>query len=98
MQSAAYSFMVSGDNIANISTPDFKASEVLRSNSGQGPSVTIEKTDHGTDLVHEMSEQMRTVYDFKANAKVIRSHDEMLGNLIDILAWSSAERKLLFNC
>ena len=83
MQNAAYTFMVSADNIANISTPDFKASEVVRSTGGQ---IAVEKTDHGTDLVHELTEQARTVYDFKANAKVIRNHDEMLGTVINMMA------------
>jgi len=86
MHAASFSFQVSANNVANLSTADFKASEVDVTAGPGGPQVSVRKTDHSTDLIHEMTKQRRLMYDFKANAQVVRTHDEMLGNIIDILA------------
>ena len=87
MEAAAYSFSVSAHNVANISTEDFKALEVTQTEGlDGGPYSVSHRSDHSTDISNEMVKQMRTMYDFKANAKVIQNHDEMVGTLIDILA------------
>ena len=38
------------------------------------------------DIAQEMVKQMRETYDFKANAKMVKFHDEMVGTTINMLA------------
>ena len=87
MNAASFSFGVSAHNLANMSTEGFKASEVtnIETPSG-GPRPVVHKTEHGTDVTKEIIRQKQLTYDFKANAKVIQAHDQMVGTIIDILA------------
>ena len=86
MNAAAYSFNVSANNVANLSTEGFQADEVVKVSGNSGPMVVVKKTDRPPEIVDEMVNQMRQTYDFKANAKVIKMHDEMIGTMINTIA------------
>ena len=87
MQTAVYGFGVSSHNVANLSTDGFKSQEVVNTvGVDGGPRPVVEQTESGTDVVTEMTRQQRLMYDFKANAKVVKMHDEMIGSLINTLA------------
>ncbi len=86
MNAASYSFAVSANNVANASTDDFKAVEVTKTNSASGPTAISKQSHSRPDIATEMVKQIRDTYDFKANAKAIKFHDEMVGTVIDMLA------------
>jgi flagellar hook protein FlgE len=86
MHAASYSLNVSANNVANISTENFRASETRQVASAGGPKVSSYQANHGTDVASEMVKQIRLTYDFKANARVVRTQDEMIGKMIDIIA------------
>ena len=86
MRAASVEFAASAHNVANSSTEDFKALEVRRTESLNGPLTSVERSDRGTDITEEMVKQMRSTYDFKANAKTIQFQDEMVGTVINMMA------------
>lgn len=87
MHAASYSFGVSAHNVSNLLTEGFKAQDVtLTEGIDGGPKPVVEQSKKGTDIVTEMTRQQRLIYDYKANAKVVKVQDEMLGGLIDTLA------------
>ena len=86
IQAAHARLAVAADNLANLSTPGYRARQALQTNSGRGPVVAVKVTDQPVDLVREMLNQRRAVYDAKANAIALRTQNEMLGTVIDLLA------------
>ncbi|MCM8537658.1 MAG: hypothetical protein NE334_17085 [Lentisphaeraceae bacterium] len=87
MNTAAFSFATSAHNVANASTPDFKAQEVDQvAGLDGGPKPSIRQSETGTDIMNEVIRQNRLIYDFKANAKVVQTHNDMVGSFIDIIA------------
>jgi flagellar hook protein FlgE len=78
----------SAHNIANGLTPDFRRQFVQQeSQPGGGVIVSIGQAQApGHDLARDIVEQMVASYSFKANLGVIRTHDEMLGSLLDLHA------------
>lgn len=86
MHAASFELATSAHNVANASTPDFKTIEVERRESLSGPEVSTSRSNHGTDITEEMVKQMRSTYDFKANAKVIQFQDEMIGTVVNMMA------------
>jgi len=77
---------VSANNVANMFTPDFKASRAIPREqvTQRGVDAYTVKTDRGTDLAEEMVEQLVVSNYTKANGKVIKVHNEMFGSLIDM--------------
>ncbi|MCP4116793.1 MAG: hypothetical protein GY737_15545 [Desulfobacteraceae bacterium] len=59
----------------------------------EGPLVTetfnnekVQRELSNTDIAEEFTQQIFTQYGFEANTKTIRTQDEMLGTVIDIIA------------
>lgn len=83
---------VSANNIANVNTPGFEQSDLVQVSGNAGAvSGTIRRipnpdsTSSGTDLAKEMGGEMTMAKTgYSANLKVIKTQDEMLGNLLDI--------------
>lgn len=86
MRAASFEVATSAHNVANISTPDFKSIEVARTEGLNGPQISTSRSDRGTELTEEVVKQMRSTYDFKANAKAIQFQDEMVGTVINMMA------------
>lgn len=86
MQVAAYAFSNSAHNIANVSSQGYRTIETTQTEGVDGPMASSYRSDHGTDISEEMIKQMRTTYDFKANAKVVQFQDEMVGTVINMMA------------
>jgi len=86
MRAATMEFGASAHNVANLSTPDYKTIEVSRTEGRGGPEVSTSRSDHATDLSDEVVKQMRSIYDFKANAKVVQFQDEMIGTVVNMMA------------
>jgi len=71
----------SANNVANINTESFDANRTVIKED----LVSIsESTKKATDLVKEMSDQIVISGGFDAQASVVRTHDEILGTLIDM--------------
>ena len=78
----------SAHNVANLNTEEARALRVRlseRANRG-GVDARTERTEERPDLAEETVEQMSARNYLKANANAIRTQDEMLGTLLDILA------------
>ncbi len=80
---------VAANNVANMNTEGFKPSAVVQEeNKTGGLKVSAIKEQGGdeVDLSREVVELMITEAGFKANVKVLQTHDEMLKTLLDIKA------------
>ncbi|QGY41635.1 flagellar basal body rod protein [Pseudodesulfovibrio cashew] len=91
---------VSANNIANVSTEEFKASSVSLETGPEGEGVRVasinESTTSGpvvdgveqsnTDIGTEMVNMMTTSRAFSANTAFIRASEEMTGHLLNMIA------------
>ena len=79
---------VHAHNIANVNTPDFKASRLTQSEASGlgGTQVASIEESSDVDLATEMVGLMTAQRGFEANIPVIRTQDKMIGSLLDILA------------
>jgi len=79
---------VSAHNVANLNTPDFKASRIRQHGRPEplGTEVTLEKTEQAPSLTEETVEQLSATSSFKANTVALRTQDEMVGTVIDMMA------------
>jgi flagellar basal body rod protein FlgG len=81
-------------NIANVNTPGFESYSVGQTEqqpagvrvSGVWRAPNPEPDRSNTDLAKEMTDMITNKNELKANTKVIRAQDEMLGALLDIIA------------
>jgi flagellar hook protein FlgE len=80
----------SGNNIANAQTPGYRRETVVPVEAaGGGVSAMVAALPQGDGLdrlAADMVEQMSSVYLFKANLQVVKTHDQMLGALLDLRA------------
>ena len=76
---------VTADNIANVSTPDFKASSVqFQDIQGGGVTASVQKGNDPVDISKEAANLLVNSSFFKANAATIKTVDEMTRSLLDI--------------
>jgi flagellar hook protein FlgE len=77
-----------GNNIANSQTPGYRRQSVVQTeDAGGGVSTSVERTvEPGENLAQDIVDQMSASYSFKANLRVVKTQDEMLGALLDVRA------------
>lgn len=77
-----------GNNIANSQTPGYRRQSVSQEEDSQGGvSTTVERAaEPGENLAQDIVDQMSASYSFKANLRVVKTQDEMLGALLDVKA------------
>jgi flagellar hook protein FlgE len=77
-----------GNNIANSQTPGYRRQSVSQTEDAQGGvSTTIERAvEPGENMAQDIVDQMSASYSFKANLRVVKTQDEMLGALLDVKA------------
>ena len=69
------------NNVANVNTESFEANRTVIEET----LVPVSKsTGKATELVKEMTDQIVISGGFDAQASVVRTHDEMLGTLLDM--------------
>ncbi|CAG1017370.1 hypothetical protein BURC_02016 [Burkholderiaceae bacterium] len=75
-------------NVANLQTPEYRRQVVLQEPMAQGGvAASIGRAAQpGADLASDVVQQMVASYSFKANLRVIQTHDEMMGTLLDVHA------------
>ena len=71
-------------NVANDNTENFSATRTTMNNSGNAVDAQSAKTQNGTDLSKEMSDQIVIDKSFEANAQSIKTKDDMIGSLLDL--------------
>ncbi len=78
---------VTADNIANVNTPDFKASSVRADDiKGGGVVASAVKGSDPVDISKEAADLLVNSSLFKANTATIRTVDEMTRTVLDIKA------------
>ncbi len=79
-------------NVANVNTDGFVPTRTTLSNNNGAVSASFQSAaDNGsdlsqTDLAKELTDQVVAQNGHEVQATAIRTHDEMLGSLLDILA------------
>ena len=88
MNAASLELATSAHNIANTQTPGFRRQSVTRqATEGGGVSAAVtQAAEPGESLAEDIVTQMSASYAFKANLKVLKTQDEVLGSLLDIRA------------
>jgi len=88
MNAASLELATTAHNIANSQTPGFRRQAVARqATEGGGVSAEVIQADAaGESLAEDMVTQMSASYAFKANLKVLKTQDEVLGSLLDLKA------------
>jgi flagellar basal body rod protein FlgC len=85
---AAYSTRqaVTANNIANISTPNFQASDtVMKENKGGGVSATVQQGSDSVDISKEAVDMMVTSNGYGANLKALQASDQMMKDALNIV-------------
>ncbi len=76
----------SANNVANVNTQTYKATQTTLSEEANSVVANSSKTDNGTDLTTEFTDQIALEAGFEANTKPIQTEDEMIGSLLDMNA------------
>jgi len=78
---------VTANNIANINTPDFKASyTVMKENNEGGVTASVVRGEDNVEISKEAVDMLETVNGYKANLKTLQVQDQMGKDLIDMLS------------
>lgn len=77
---------VTANNIANVNTPDFKASDtVMKENMGGGVNAVVRHGTDSVDISKEAVDLMSTSTNYKSNLKAFTSADDMLKGFLDMV-------------
>ena len=76
----------SANNVANVNTQDYKATQTTITNQDNSVVAKSSQSENGTELATEFTDQIALDKSFDANAKTIKTQDEMLGSLLDMKA------------
>jgi flagellar hook protein FlgE len=73
------------NNIANINTNDFEATETTLDNENGEVVAKSSQTQNGTDLAKEITDQISITKGIEANVQAINTQDKMIGSLLDLM-------------
>ena len=77
---------VTANNIANVNTPDFKASDtVMKENKGGGVYAEVRQGIDSVDISKEAFDLMNTSTNYKANLKTFNIADDMFKSVLDMV-------------
>ncbi|MDX1808071.1 MAG: flagellar basal body rod C-terminal domain-containing protein [Sulfurospirillaceae bacterium] len=74
------------NNIANVNTQDYKATNTNITNIKGDVNAVSTKSSSGTDLTKELTDQISITTGFKADLKAVKTQDQMLGSILNLLA------------
>jgi flagellar hook protein FlgE len=88
MNAASWRLNSAAHNIANLQTPGFRRQQTAQTALPEGGvSVSIERAAvPGDALVEDIVGQKLASYSFQANLLTLKTHDAMLGSLLDVKA------------
>ncbi|MBW8830245.1 MAG: flagellar basal body rod protein [Burkholderiales bacterium] len=77
-----------GKNIANLQTQGYMRQTILQAEQADGGVTTsiARSVEPGENLAQDIVDQISASYMFKANLRVVKTQDEMLGALLDVKA------------
>jgi flagellar basal body rod protein FlgB len=77
---------VSANNVANLNTPDFKASStVMEEKRGGGVAASVMRGEDSVDISKEAVDMLETANAYTANLKALKAGDGMEKDLLDII-------------
>jgi flagellar hook-associated protein FlgK len=88
MNAASLGLASAAHNVANLQTPGFRRQLTVQEALPEG-GVAVDVTQArvaGDALAEDVVQQMSAAYSFKANLMTLRTHDRMLGSLLDLQA------------
>ena len=74
------------NNIANVNTQDYNSIETTLQSENNSVSAVSSLSESGTDLASDLTEQIPIEGGFNAQVKAIKTQEEMIGSLLDMLA------------
>ncbi|NOX16581.1 MAG: flagellar biosynthesis protein FlgE [Epsilonproteobacteria bacterium] len=74
----------SANNVANINTNDFEASETTLDNENTEVVANSNQTQNRTDLAKELTNQISITKGVEANTQAIKTADKLIGSLLDM--------------
>ena len=74
------------NNIANVNTQDYKSIDTTLKNSSGNVTAHTTKSTNGVDLAKEITDQIVIKDGFNADATAIKTEDEMIGTVLNLLA------------
>lgn len=88
LNAAQWSLSSAAHNIANLQTAGFRRQQTVQEARPEGGvSVSITRaTETGDALVEDIVGQKIAGYSFQANLLTLKTHDRMLGSLLDVKA------------
>ncbi len=88
MNAAMLRLDAAGNNIANSQTPGYRRQSVVQAEQADGGVTTsVERAAApGENMAQDVVDQLSASYSFKANLRVVKTQDEMLGALLDVKA------------
>ncbi len=87
LRAAGTDLRTAATNIANATTPGFKAEEVVRTAAPQGGVVTdVVETEQDVSTDQELVRADMATYNFQANLKVLERQRDLDKSLLDIQA------------
>jgi len=76
----------SANNVANVNTEKFNATQTTITDQNSAIVAQSSKTTQGTDLATEFTDQISIDKSMKANMTTIKTEDEMIGSLLNMKA------------
>ncbi len=88
MNAAMLRLDAAGNNIANSQTPGYRRQSVSQADQAEGGVTTsVERSvEPGENMAQDFVDQISASYVFKANLRVVKTQDDMLGALLDVRA------------
>lgn len=87
LRASSQELRTTGTNIANATTPGFKAEDVVKTSLDTGGvSTEVVKTDRNVSLDDERVKADIATYNFQANLKVLQTQKNLDKSLLDIQA------------
>jgi flagellar hook protein FlgE len=78
---------VTANNIANVSSENFKPSKVtMAERRNGGVDATVTKAADQVDISNEAVQMLTTVNSFKANLQALKTDNQMTKSLLDIIS------------
>ncbi len=74
------------NNIANLNSKNYKATDTTLKDNGQNNiSASSSKSDFGTNLSKELTDQIQITSGFNANVQAIKTQEKTVGSILNIL-------------
>ncbi len=77
---------INANNISNVNSTDYNSIDTDLQNDSNSVVAVSSFSENGTDLAKDLTEQIPIEGGFDAQVKAIKTQEEMIGSLLDMLA------------